>query len=116
MISSFTMKISTRLLALIVLSACAFAADNFRMGSWKLNAAKSVVDGPLPSFIHEGTMALRPRPEAPVRVQTGPVFLISEVAGAKAIFQAAFSPDGRTLTLSQVEDTQHHAVLVLDKQ
>jgi hypothetical protein len=90
-------------------------------GTWKLNRAKSTVEGALPSFIHNGTMSIRAGGIGAPAVPPAS-FVAVDGNDDKKLYRVDISPDQRTLTIIRVQSYENqsgqpfHTVLVLEKQ
>jgi hypothetical protein len=110
---------------LIVLAVCGislYAQDNPLLSTWKLDPARSVLDGPLPAFVQDGVFRARTANSPMPYDKNRPINLILYSGTEKNIFQVTVSADGRTMFIKQVDSgsekffNQHHLALVLDRQ
>lgn len=98
----------------LLLCAAALWAATTLDGTWKLNREKSTVHGPLPSFIHNDRMSVRPSGTAVLAA-----FPSSFIALDGSV---EVSPDRRILTRTRIQSYEDqggkwfHTVLVLEKQ
>lgn len=107
-------------LVLLLCAAALWAAMPIE-GTWKLDREKSVVHGPLPSFIHDGRMSFEQGGSAiPEASRTN--FIVVDGNGQHQMYHVEVSPGQRSLTMTRIlsyEDQsgkQFRTVLVLEKQ
>jgi len=87
------------ILALIALTAALFAQDNPAAGTWKWNAAKSTLTGPLPASVHNGILKID---RQIFTGSTAPRTPRSAVPSApQPVYKFDLSPDAQTLTLTR---------------
>jgi len=109
-----------KILALLICATAAWAATPLT-GTWKLNRAKSTLEGPAPSFIHNDTMSIRAGGVGVPAVPSASFVAVDGNDGNK-LYRVEISPDQRTLKITRVPSYENqsgspfHTVLVLEKQ
>lgn len=108
-----------KILALLICATAAWAATPLT-GTWRLNRAKSTLEGAMPSFIHNDTMSVRAggigAPAAPPAS-----FIAVDGNNENKMYRVEISPDQRTLKITRVRSYENqsspfHMILILEKQ
>src|SRR5260370_39969193 len=97
-----------------------YAQESPLFGTWRINSAKSNLDGPVPSVFHNGVVQFR-APNGPALPYTkgAPIRIIDNSGKDKRIFQVNITTDGQPAFMTEVDSgasSQHHSVLYLERQ
>lgn len=90
------------------------------IGTWRINQAKSFLDGAVPALFHYGVLQFR-TPNGPALPYTkgAPIRIIDQSGKEKRIFQVNMMSNGREAIMTEVDNgatNQHHTVLYLERQ
>ncbi len=102
-------------LAAVVSGTIVFAEANPAAGSWKLNSAKSTLNGPVPPMVHDGILKVDSEIVTGSNVGAIPRRFPKSGTDMQSVYHVDLSADGLTLTVTRTFSSPLLKI-ILDRQ